>query len=206
MPEPSTFLTFCLATVAVLLIPGPSVAYVVSCSLEHGRKAGLWSVLGLETGALLHVVGAAFGVGAVLASSPGLFGCVKAAGACYLLGLGIAQFLRRDVTQSQPRHRAESSSSLRIFRDGVLVDLLNPKTVLFFLAFLPQFVQPGSGPLQILVLGGYFVLLAAACDAAYAVAAGGFATRVRRSVRTRRWIAKVTGGVYVGLAGVAVLA
>ncbi|MET9271701.1 LysE family translocator [Kribbella sp. NPDC003557] len=205
MPSGTTVLSFCLAALVVLVAPGPSVAYVVACSLRHGRAAGLACVLGLELGALVHVIAAATGLGAVLASSPEVFRLVKYAGAAYLLVMGVREL--GPVKESAPKHRALPRNSLRMIRDGVLVDLLNPKTVLFFLAFLPQFVRPAerSGPTQILVLGVCFVLLAAACDATYAAVAGALAPRIRQSPRARRRIKQTTGGVYLTLAGLAVL-
>jgi threonine/homoserine/homoserine lactone efflux protein len=203
MPSWTTALSFCLAALVVLVIPGPSVAYVVACSLRHGRAAGLASVLGLELGALIHVVAAAAGLGAILASSPGLFRLIRYGGAAYLLAMGLREL--RPPRDDGPRHRAMPRSRLRMVRDGILVDLLNPKTILFFLAFLPQFVSPASGPTQILVLGACFVLLAAGCDATYAVAAGSLSERIGRSPLAHRRLKQTTGGVYLGLAGLAVL-
>lgn len=205
MPSGTTVLSFCLAALVVLVVPGPSVAYVVACSLRHGRAAGLASVLGLELGALVHVVAAAAGLGAVLASSPDLFRLIRYGGAAYLLVMGVREL--RPLNENAPKHRALPRSRLRMIRDGILVDLLNPKTVLFFLAFLPQFVRPaeGSGPTQILVLGACFVLLAAACDATYATIAGTLAPRIHQSPQARRRIKQTTGGVYLTLAGLAVL-
>jgi threonine/homoserine/homoserine lactone efflux protein len=206
MPSATTVLSFCLAALAVLLVPGPSVAFVVACSIQHGRMAGLASVLGLELGALLHVAGAALGLGTLLASSHELFQAVRYAGAAYLVVLGVRTLRKRTMEDGGPKHRAAASSRWRLVRDGIFVDLLNPKTALFFVAFLPQFVRPaeGSGPAQILVLGGCFVVLAAGCDATYAIAASGLAERVRGSHSARRRIRQTTGGVYFGLAGLAV--
>ncbi|HEY3557625.1 MAG TPA: LysE family translocator [Kribbella sp.] len=198
-------MSFCLAALVVLVIPGPSVAYVVACSLRHGRAAGLASVLGVELGALIHVVAAAAGLGAILGSSPDLFRLIRYGGAAYLLAMGLREL--RPPRDDGPRHRAMPRSRLRMIRDGILVDLLNPKTILFFLAFLPQFVRPaeGSGPAQVLVLGACFVLLAAGCDATYAVAAGSLSERIGHSPLAHRRLKQTTGGVYLGLAGLAVL-
>lgn len=203
MPSATTLVSFSLAALVVLVVPGPSVAYVVACSLRHGRAAGFASVLGLELGALIHVAAAAAGLGAVLASSPDLFRLIRYAGAAYLLVIGVREL--RPLKDDGPKHRASPRNHLRMIRDGILVDLLNPKTVLFFLAFLPQFVRPAEGAGQILVLGACFVLLAAACDATYAVAAGSLAPRLHGSPRARRRIKQTTGGVYLTLAGLAAL-
>lgn len=164
-----------------------------ACSIQHGRLAGLASVLGLEIDALLHVAGAALGLGTLLASSHQLFQLVRYAGAAYLVLLGVRQLRRRPVEDGVPKHRAVSSSWWRLVRERILVDLPNPKTALLFLAFLPQFVHPaeGSEPVQILVLGGCFVVLAAGCDAGYALAAGGpgagFARRPAETPADHGW-------------------
>ncbi len=205
MPTTSTVLTFCAAALAVLVIPGPAVAYVVTCGIQHGRTAALYSVLGLETGALLHVAAAALGLATLLASSETAYQVVRYAGTLYLILLAGRQFLHRHASTTLARHRRTSLNHQQIYRDGVLVDLLNPKTALFFVAFLPQFIHPAQGPpaLQVAVLGGLFVLLAAACDCAYAVAAGGLATRIRESPGWQQGIRRTTGGVYLSLAGLA---
>jgi threonine/homoserine/homoserine lactone efflux protein len=206
MPSPNTLLGFGVATLMMLIVPGPSVAYVVARSLEHGRTGGLVSVLGIETGALVHVAAAACGLTAVLASSPWAFRVLQYAGATYLVILGIRQLRRRPLELTVDTVDP-SVSRWKLFRSGVLVDLLNPKTGLFFLAFLPQFVDPARGalPAQILVLGGCFVLLAALTDGAYALAAGSLRSALTRSARTRRRLDRTTGGVYVGLGGLAAL-
>ena len=202
----NTLFAFAIATLLMLLVPGPSVAYVVARSLEHGRAGGLVSMLGIETGALIHVAAAACGLTAVLASSPWAFRVLQYAGAGYLLFLGIRQ-LRRQPLELSAESGDRSASRWKLFRSGVLVDLLNPKTGLFFLAFLPQFVNPASGAVttQILVLGIVFVLLAALTDGAYALLAGSMRAALNRSARTRRRLDRTTGGVYIGLGGLAAL-
>lgn len=204
MPTTTTWVAFTLATLVVLLVPGPAVLYVVARSVEQGRSAGLHAVLGVETGALLHVVAAATGLAALLASSERVFSILRYAGAGYLLYLGARQLRRR----SCDLQRATASNSVahrRLYLDGVLVDLLNPKTALFFVAFLPQFVEPaqGSAGKQILALGLCFVALAAVCDGMYAVVAGRLASRIRGSSRAQRRVNQITCGGYVSLAGMA---
>lgn len=210
MPTIATLLLFGGTALAMLVVPGPSVVYVVARSIEHGRAAGLYSMLGLESGALLHILGAAFGLAALLATSEAMFAVVRCSGAGYLLYLGVRQLCGRDFAApgAGPTGHTVAASRMRLFRDGVLVDLLNPKTALFFIAFLPQFVDPARGPAsaQILVLGLCFVALAAVCDGCYAVAAGRLAARVRASARVQHRLNKATGCVYVGLAGLAAFA
>lgn len=208
MPSTSTVLVFAAATLALLVVPGPSVVYVVARSLEHGRAAGLTSMLGIETGALVHVAAAAVGLTALLASSEVAFSIVKYAGAAYLVGMGVRQVRRRHEPITAADSVTPAASRLRLFRDGVMVDLLNPKTGLFFLAFLPQFIDPSRGPVggQVLVLGLLFVALAAVTDGTYAVVAGGLSGRLARSVASRRRVDRTTASVYVGLGGLAAFA
>jgi threonine/homoserine/homoserine lactone efflux protein len=203
VPSVATLLLFAGSTLVLLAVPGPSVLYVVARTVEQGRAAGLVSVLGLETGALIHVAAAAAGLSALVASSPTAFAALRYGGAAYLLWLCVRSLRRsRAGAPAQPLGRA---SHRRLFRDGVLVDVLNPKTSLFFLAFLPGFVHAGDGPvaLQVVVLGLVFVTLAALTDGAYALAAA----RVSRGVRRRspRPLALASAGAY-GALGVLALA
>jgi threonine/homoserine/homoserine lactone efflux protein len=186
MPSPDTLLLFAATTLALLLVPGPSVLFIVARTLEHGRHGGLTSMLGVETGALLHVLAATVGLGALVAASPDALLALKLAGAAYLVYLGV-RALRPGRPASVPADRG------RLYRQGLLVDALNPKTAMFFVAFLPQFVDPaGNVALQTLVLGLTFVALATLTDGAYAL----LASRVRG-----RDLSKVAGATYLGLAG-----
>jgi len=208
MPTTTTLLLFVASTLALLAVPGPSVVYVVTRTLEQGRGAGLVSMLGLETGALAHVALSALGVTALLAASDWAFVVVKYAGVTYLVVLGVRQIRRAAVPASQTADSAGTSYA-RLFRDGVMVDLLNPKTGLFFLAFLPQFVEPGRGPVavQALVLGVCFVVLAVVTDGAYALGTSVVHQRVTRGRSTSRRpvVRRVSGAVYCALGGVTAL-
>ena len=194
MPSPEAFVAFAVASIALLVVPGPSVLYIVTRSVQ-GRAAGLASVLGIHTGSIVHVVAAALGVSAILASSALAFGVVKYAGAAYLIWLGIRSLVRRDVDAREPRPRARSLR--QIYAQGVVVNVLNPKTALFFLAFLPQFVDPtrGSVTLQVVVLGFTFIALGLVSDGTYAM----ISARVSRRLAGRstipgpaRWVPGVT--------------
>jgi threonine/homoserine/homoserine lactone efflux protein len=198
MPSGSTFLLFAGATLLLLALPGPSVLYVVARTVEQGRAAGLVSVLGLETGALIHVGAAAAGVSALVASSPGAFAALRFGGAAYLLWLAARTLLR--ARGSSPAAGAPASRG-QLFRDGVMVDLLNPKTALFFLAFLPGFVRAEAGPVavQVLLLGLVFVALALLTDGAYALVTA----RLRGGVRGGRRVALASAGAYALLGAVA---
>jgi threonine/homoserine/homoserine lactone efflux protein len=206
MPDMATVLLFALASVALLVVPGPAVAFIVARSIQHGRSAGLVSVLGVHVGSVVHVAAAALGLSALLASSAVAFTAVKYLGAAYLLYLGIRQLLRHDEADKAPS--PEPDSRWRLFRQGVIVNVLNPKTAIFFLAFLPQFVTPGRAPawLQMTVLGLVFIVLGIVSDGAYALAAGVVGGRIRRSARVRRMMSRVTGGVYLVLGTLAAIA
>jgi threonine/homoserine/homoserine lactone efflux protein len=203
VPSLATLLLFAGSTLVLLAVPGPSVLYVVARTVEQGRAAGLVSVLGLETGALIHVAAAAAGLSALVASSPTAFAALRYGGAAYLLWLGI-RTLRRSRAGAPARSLGRASYG-RLFRDGVLVDVLNPKTALFFLAFLPGFVHDGHGPvaLQVVVLGLVFVALAALTDGAYAVAAAWVSRGVRGG--SPRPLALASAGAY-GTLGVLAIA
>lgn len=207
MPTVGTVVTFAGAALAILVMPGPSVVYVMSRSITDGRRAGLYSMLGLETGALLHACLAAAGVAAILASSDGAYAAVRYGGAAYLLYLGVRE-LRAPVGNGFSTEMTSAATRLRLYRDGILVDLLNPKTALFFLAFLPQFVDPtrGSESGQMIALGGCFVALAMVCDSGYAVTAGSLGHRIRSSVKAQRCVTRASGCLYMGLATLACLA
>ena len=195
----SSLLLFVTGAALLLVIPGPAVTYVVSRSIGHGRAAGLVSVMGIVVGTLLHVSAATLGLSALLASSALAFQSIKYLGAAYLIYLGI-RTLRRDDSQLLQAANGERRL-LRIFAQGVLVNLLNPKTALFFLAFLPQFVDPSLGhpSLQIFQLGVLFALMGWISDSAWAVLAGTVAERFRSSVRLRRAQRNVSGGALIAL-------
>ena len=203
MPETQTLLLFAAASLALIAVPGPSVLYIVTRSVAQGRRAGLVSMLGIETGALVHVTAAAVGVSALVASSATAFTVLKYAGAAYLVFLGVRKLLERPEAAQDAARRTHR----RLFWEGALVNALNPKTATFFLAFLPQFVDPGRGPvvLQVLALGLLFVLVAIASDGLWALVAG-TASRRRRSIGSSRALARVSGGVYLSLGAAAALA
>jgi threonine/homoserine/homoserine lactone efflux protein len=196
MPDASSLLLFAGASLALLAIPGPAVIYVVTRSIGQGRPAGIVSVLGVETGTFAYALAAAAGLSGLIAASATAFTVVKYAGAAYLLYLGVRKLLERE----QPRDLPATGRS-RLYLNGLLVQLLNPKIAIFFVAFLPQFVDASRGPaaVQMLVLGTLFTILAVVSDGAYAVLAGAAGGWLRTSRRARGWLAKVSGGVYIGL-------
>jgi threonine/homoserine/homoserine lactone efflux protein len=202
LPDLSNLTIFIGAALVLLLTPGPAVLYIVARSIDQGRRAGLVSMLGVHAGTLVHV--AAAGISALLAASAAAFGLVTYLGAGYLIYLGIRRL--RDRTSAAARTRP-GAPLRRAFVDGVVVNVLSPKTTLFFLAFLPQFVEVSRGHVgaQILALGVLFVALGLVTDGGYALAAGTAAGWLRghpRLLAGERWI---SGGAYIGLGVAAAL-
>jgi threonine/homoserine/homoserine lactone efflux protein len=199
IPEPPNLVLFTLAALALLVVPGPAVLYVVARSLHEGRRAGLASVVGIHVGTLVHIAAATLGLSALVVSSAVAFTAVKVAGAVYLVGLGLWTLLSR---RAEPDVALGGERNIRrAFAQGIVVNVLNPKTALFFLAFLPQFVDADAAhpALQIAVLGLLFAVLGLVTDSLWALAAGtagGLLRGSRRFVRAQRY---VTGTVYVGL-------
>jgi threonine/homoserine/homoserine lactone efflux protein len=199
MPTLSTLLLFCSAAILLLIIPGPSVLYIVTRSIDQGRRAGLVSVLGTHAGSIVHVGAAAFGISALIVSSALAFTAVKYVGAVYLVCLAIRRWRAGD--EPVPGSAMVKQPLGRLFRQGMLVSVLNPKTAIFFLAFLPQFVdrERGAVTVQVLVLGAVFILLGLISDSTYALAASLIGGVLRRSRRARRAERVVSSGVYLGL-------
>ena len=206
MPSLSAVELFAVAAFALIIIPGPAVLYIVSQSVGQGRSGGLAAVAGVEIGAFVHVAGAALGVSAILASSATAFSALKLAGGAYLIVLGIRRLLERDSESQLATGRTRPLRA--IFRQGVIVNALNPKTALFFLAFLPQFVDPDKGHvgLQAAILGVVWVLIATVCDAVWAIGSGSLVGLLRTSARARRIERRASGGILIGLGVLATLA
>ena len=203
MPDASTFALFVAAALALLLVPGPAVFYVVARSVEGGRMTGLVSVLGVELGTLVHVVFAAAGLSAIVASSATAFSVVKWLGAAYLVWLGLQNILARGGEDEAPPTGGETSLP-RVFTQSVLVQVLNPKVALFFLAFLPQFVDPSRGAAwtQVMVLGATLAALGLFTDGLYALLGGTAGNWLRRKSKGgsfRRLRRYVPGGIYIAL-------
>ena len=199
LPDSGALAVFVLSAIVLLVIPGPAVLYVVSQSVSRGRLAGIVSMLGVQAGALVHVAAAAAGLSALLVRSAAAFDAVKYAGAAYLVFLGVRRLIGRDESEVEGVRRERSLR--RLFGQGVIVNVLNPKTALFFFAFLPQFVDVarGSVALQIATLGVLFILLAMVSDGLYALAAGSAAGWVRGRPGLVRGERFASGGVLVGL-------
>lgn len=198
MPEKTAFLTFLFAAFMLNIAPGPDMLYVIGRSLGQGRKAGIVSALGIFVGCWVHILAAAFGIAALLRSSPVAFNMVRYAGAAYLVYLGTKMIVQRsNLAQQQPKPASLTS----IFRQGVITNVLNPKVALFFLAFLPQFVDAHRGSVvwQILLLGLIFNVGGTAVNLGVAYAGGTLGELLRRNARFARMQQWFTGLVFIGL-------
>jgi threonine/homoserine/homoserine lactone efflux protein len=206
VPEPKTIAAFAAAAYVFAVLPGPAVIYVVTRSIDHGRLGGVISVLGIATGNLVHVVAATLGLSALLMSSALAFTAVKYAGAGYLIYLGIRALLDREGEVQEGGTRLVRSAS-RLYGQGALVATLNPKTALFFLAFLPQFIDPSKGPVpaQVGFLGVLLVVITALSDSCYALVSGTAGNLLRANGRVLRRRRVFGGGIYIGLGVTAAL-
>lgn len=198
MPSTTTIVLFAIAAVALLLLPGPVVLYTVTRSIDQGWRAGMASVLAAGIGDLVHVSAATLGLSALLLSSAMAFTLVKYAGAAYLIYIGLRTLMTR-IEQEQVQVAPQSLK--RIFGQGLLVSILNPKTALFFLAFLPQFVAPERGPIafQILSLGILFITLGLITNSLYVLLASAARSRLSNSATVRQVQRYCAGGVYIAL-------
>ena len=208
MPDASTFLLFAAASLAFLAIPGPSVFYIVTRSLAQGRRAGVTSMLGVQAGGLVHVVAAAFGVSAVIASSATAFTIVKYAGAAYLIALGLRRLLfasGEDDAEPEPQRACVKESAVHAGRDRQRPEPEDGAV----LPRVPAAVRrPLGGPIapQMLVLGTLLVGLGVVSDGTYALVAAGAGRRLRETAAARRMLDRLSGGVFVGLGLVAAVA
>jgi threonine/homoserine/homoserine lactone efflux protein len=199
MPDTRTLLIFTLVAIGFVAIPGPSNLYVLGRGLQSGTRAAVAGAAGCGSGAMAYVTATAAGLSALIAASQTLFAALHYAGAAYLCWLGIATWRAADRAAAPPA--ARSASALRSYRQGLLVELGNPKVALFFLALFPQFIHHDAGPaaLQVLVLGAVFVAVGFASDCAYAIGSGRLrAWLVRRPERLPRQ-QRATGVLYFGL-------
>ena len=197
---------FCIAVLLLNVTPGPDTAFIVGQSVAHGRRAGLMSVLGISAGCVAHTLALALGLSALLAASAGAFTVVKVAGAAYLVFLGVRMIVAtlggQPIMATRPLPSAAARpSSRRTFVQGFVTNVLNPKVVLFFLSFFPQFVattSPSKG-LAFVVLGGMLVVISTIYNGAVAWLAGGITQRMQGAPRIRRWLERSVGVAFIAL-------
>ncbi len=209
MPSPALLAVFALATFVLTATPGPGVLYVVGRSVGGGRRSGLASMLGIETGEAVYIAGAALGITALLATSAIALSVLRYGGAAYLVLLGIRAW-RQDAEQAEGGDEAGARAARRglwgAYGRGLVVQLLNPKVAVFFLAYFPQFVRPGQpvAP-QVALLGAVYLAIAVGTDACYVLLASWLADRLARTTRARRRRSRFSALMYFALAAAALL-
>ncbi len=206
MPTVPTLLTFAVAATLLIIVPGPNVIFIIARGIDQGRRAAVTSALGVEAGMLVHLGAAVLGLSAVITSSDILFNVVKYAGAAYLIWMGVASFRAKAVNPDVPGISRQTGYG-RLFTQGLVVNVLNPKVGLFFIAFLPQFIDPsrGSATGQILILGAVFAVIGVVSDMVYAFASGSIGAWLSTRARIARHRDRFAGVVYILLGVVAAL-
>ncbi len=197
----SYWMLFFTAALAINVSPGPDLIYILSKTIAGGRKVGVASSLGVCTGALVHVFAAALGLSAILATSAIAFSVVKYIGAAYLVYLGIRAFLAQGATFDNIESKKQKTTPWQAFKQGTLVDILNPKVAIFFMAFLPQFVRPeiGHATAQIILLGGLVIAVAVVVEFVFVLAAARTTRFFRKNRRVSVWLDRLLGSVLIGL-------
>ncbi len=200
MPDPRLLGLFSLATFVLTVTPGPGVLYVVGRSVGGGRRSGLASMLGIETGEAVYIAGAALGITALLAASPVALSVLRYGGAAYLVLLGIRAW-RQAGGQDEADSEADGGSKRAAYGRGLVVQLLNPKVAVFFLAYFPQFIRSGEpvAP-QVVLLGAIYIGIAMIVDSCYVLLASWLAERLTRTASARRRRARISALTYFALA------
>jgi threonine/homoserine/homoserine lactone efflux protein len=199
MPTPPTLLAFAAAALALVVIPGPNLIYIITRGIQQGRRAAVVSSLGVQAGMVVHILLATFGLSALVARSPVLYDVIRYAGAGYLIWIGVAHLRKRHVAVEAAALRPVSTR--RLFLHGFAINMLNPKVILFVLALLPQFVDParGSTAPQMLVLGAVFIVVALVSDTTYALASGSLGAWLKGHPESARHRDRASGIVYLAL-------
>src|SRR5262245_32492906 len=203
MPDPRLVAVFALATFVLTVTPGPGVLCVVGRSGGGGRRTGLASMLGIETGEAVYIAGAALGITALIAASPVALSVLRYGGAAYLVLLGIRAW-REAGAEEDPDGEVTGGSNWAAYGRGLVVQLLNPKVAVFFLAYFPQFIRGGQDvPLQVVLLGAIYIMIAMSVDTCYVLLASWLADRLARTARARRRRARISALTYFALAAAA---
>ncbi|SRR5690606_30975245 len=199
MIDPATLIAYCAVVLGFVFIPGPATLLTVARATSSGARVGIATGAGITVGDIIHTVFAVVGISALIAASAGLFSVIKYLGAAYLIWLGVKAV--RERAPGIPGQGQARLSARQAFGQAVLAEVLNPKTALFFLAFLPQFVRPENGAvaLQLLVLGALFALIGFGSTVVYALGAGRLGAFLRRHPAVLRWQGKLVGGIFCAL-------
>lgn len=200
LPELHNIGLFIAAATIVIIIPGPAVLYIMAKSAEQGYKAGIFSVLGIGVGGLFHVFAASIGLSALLVASATAFSIIKYLGALYLIYLGIKKLFDKSAFIKE-KIKSDKKKHSKIFFEGVIVNILNPKAAIFFFAFLPQFISPekGGATSQILFLGAIFIIIAVTSDIMYVFISGKISKWVKKQAKGMRFSNYIIGSIYIFL-------
>ena len=195
------FETFLIAGLILNLTPGADTMYILGRSIAQGKKAGILSALGISTGAIFHIIFATLGLSIILAKSAMAFEIVKYLGAAYLIFLGLKAIFKKSDGKFELNDENESSNYKKIYFSGILTNILNPKVALFFLAFLPQFIDPNyvQNSLPFLILGITFLLTGTIWCLILALFASKLSDRIRKNYKIKMWLDKITGGIFITL-------
>ncbi len=198
MPTSATLLAFAAAALALVVIPGPNLIYIITRGIQQGRRAAVMSSLGVQAGMVVHILLAAFGLSALVARSPVLYDVIRYAGAGYLIWIGVALLRKRRVEVDEVA-TLRPASMRRLFLHGFAINMLNPKVILFVLALLPQFVDPARGSTagQMLVLGAVFIGVALVSDTTFALASGSLGAWMKGHPDSARHRDRASGIVYL---------
>ena len=194
------WVTFLTAAVLLNISPGPDMAFILGQTAKRGVKSGFLAMFGIWTGAFVHIIFAALGLSAILATSAVAFSIVKWMGAAYLIWLGI-QAIRSKGISISVKDRNSNKRSMKIFKQGVLVAVLNPKVAIFFLAFLPQFVEAGAGPvsMQLFLHGSLIIVIAGFVEPPLILIGGKLTSYLNNNVQVSRWLDRSLGALFIGL-------
>ncbi|GGG97647.1 lysine transporter LysE [Polaribacter pacificus] len=195
------FETFLIAGLILNLTPGADTMYILGRSIAQGKKAGILSALGISTGAVFHIIFATLGLSIVLAKSAIAFEIVKYLGAAYLVFLGLKAIFNKEADKFELNTANDTTNYKKIYFSGILTNILNPKVALFFLAFLPQFIDPNytQSSISFLILGITFLLTGTIWCLILAVFASKLSNRIRKNYKIKLWLNKITGGVFIAL-------
>ncbi|MEZ4810862.1 MAG: LysE family translocator [Allomuricauda sp.] len=195
------FETFLIAGLILNLTPGTDTMYILGRSLGQGKKAGVLSALGICTGSIFHIIFATMGLSIILAKSATAFEIVKYLGAAYLIFIGLKAILKKSNGDFELNTKHKTADYRKIYVSGILTNVLNPKVALFFLAFLPQFIDPNyaQSPIPFLILGTTFLTTGTIWCLILASFSSKLSDRIRKNYKAKKWLDKITGGIFIAL-------
>ena len=201
MPSTDILIAFTAAALLMNISPGPSNLYVVARAIAQGTKGGVVAAMGLAVGSMVHVIATVLGLSVIFSQSPALYTVVKLAGAAYLIYLGVSYWKSKSAGTDKVVKQVKTKPLSSVFRESIIVEVTNPKTALFFIALLPQFVVPESGPvsLQLLVLGVIVTISALPCDVLVAISSSKASNWLLKNERAQKIQERISGSILLGM-------